>query len=141
MPKSSKKAQQDAAAAERAEREFEQLRERLKAETEADMNVLRALMDTERQARGIEQAADDYEVGAEWRISESVREIDAAEDKEVKRLIAQDENDAKKRADAQIAAVEAEVEKKRAEISRRFEEHRAEYADKVFGLVIGAEDE
>lgn len=64
MPKSSKKAQQDAAAAERAEREFEQLRERLKAETEADMNVLRALMDTERQARGIEQAADDYEVGA-----------------------------------------------------------------------------
>lgn len=71
MPKSSKKAQQDAAAAERAEREFEQLRERLKAETEADMNVLRALMDTERQARGIEQAADDYEVGAEWRISES----------------------------------------------------------------------
>ena len=43
--------------------------------------------------------------------------------------------------DAQIAAVEAEVEKKRAEISRRFEEHRAEYADKVFGLVIGAEDE
>ena len=89
----------------------------------------------------IEQAADDYEVGAEWRISESVREIDAAEDKEVKRLIAQDEDDAKKRADAQIAAVEAEVEKKRAEISRRFEEHRAEYADKVFGLVIGAEDE
>ena len=78
MPKSAKKAQQDAAAAERAEREFEQLRERLKAETEAAMTVLRALMDTERQARGIEQAADDYEVGAEWRISESVREIDAA---------------------------------------------------------------
>ena len=75
MPKSAKKAQQDAAAAERAEREFEQLRERLKAETEAAMTVLRALMDTERQARGIEQAADAYEVGAARAISAPGRGI------------------------------------------------------------------
>ena len=75
MPKNSKNTQ-DAAA---AEREFEELKLRLRAETEADMKVLGALLDAERQANGIEQAAEDYAVGAEWRIAESARDIDAAE--------------------------------------------------------------
>lgn len=141
MPKSARKAQRASAAQEREDHELEELKARLREETEADMEVLRALMDAEKQARGIEQAANDYEVGVEWRVSESMREIDAREDKEISKLVAQDEAEAKRRADAQIAAVQEDVRKKRDELTGRFEQHREQYVDKVFNLVIGAEDE
>ena len=141
MPKSAKKAQQAAAEAERVRLELEALRKRMSAETEADMTVLRVPMDAERQARGVEQAADDYGVGVEWRLQEAVRDIDSAERAEVNKLIESDAAEAAKRADGQIAAERAAIEARRAEILERFEAHRAEYADKVFGLVIGEEDE
>lgn len=141
MPKSAKKAQQAAAEAERVRLELEALRKRMSAETEADMTVLRVLMDAERQARGVEQAADDYGVGVEWRLQEAVRDIDSAERAEVNKLIESDAAEAAKRADGQIAAERAAIEARRAEILDRFEARRAEYADKVFGLVIGEEDE
>ena len=141
MPKSAKKAQQAAAEAERVRLELEALRKRMSAETEADMTVLRVLMDAERQARGVEQAADDYGVGVEWSLQEAVRDIDSAERAEVNKLIESDAAEAAKRADGQIAAERAAIEARRAEILERFEAHRAEYADKVFGLVIGEEDE
>ncbi len=141
MPKSAKKAQQAAAEAERVRLELEALRKRMSAETEADMTVLRVLMDAERQARGVEQAADDYGVGVEWRLQEAVRDIDSAERAEVNKLIESDAAEAAKRADGQIAAERAAIEARRAEILERFEARRAEYADKVFGLVIGEEDE
>ena len=141
MPKSAKKAQQAAAEAERVRLELEALRKRMSAETEADMTVLRVLMDAERQARGVEQAADDYGVGVEWRLQEAVRDIDSAERAEVNKLIGSDAAEAVKRADGQIAAERAAIEARRAEILERFEARRAEYADKVFGLVIGEEDE
>lgn len=141
MPKSAKKAQQAAAEAERVRLELEALRKRMSAETEADMTVLRVLMDAERQARGVEQAADDYGVGVEWRLQEAVRDIDSAERVEVNKLIESDAAEAAKRADGQIAAERAAIEARRAEILERFEARRAEYADKVFGLVIGEEDE
>lgn len=141
MPKSAKKAQQAAAEAERVRLELEALRKRMSAETEADMTVLRVLMDAERQARGVEQAADDYGVGVEWRLQEAVRDIDSAERAEVNKLIESDAAEAAKRADGQIAAERAAIEARRAEILERFETRRAEYADKVFGLVIGEEDE
>lgn len=141
MPKSAKKAQQAAAEAERVRLELEALRKRMSAETEADMTVLRVLMDAERQARGVEQAADDYGVGVEWRLQEAVRDIDSAERAEVNKLIESDAAEAAKRADGQIAAERAAIEARRAEILERFEARRAEYADKVFGLVIGKEDE
>ena len=141
MPKSAKKAQQAAAEAERVRLELEALRKRMSAETEADMTVLRVLMDAERQARGVEQAADDYGVGVEWRLQEAVRDIDSAERAEVNKLIESDAAEAAKRADGQVAAERAAIEARRAEILERFEARRAEYADKVFGLVIGEEDE
>ena len=141
MPKSAKKAQQAAAEAERVRLELEALRKRMSAETEADMTVLRVLMDAERQARGVEQAADDYGVDVEWRLQEAVRDIDSAERAEVNKLIESDAAEAAKRADGQIAAERAAIEARRAEILERFEARRAEYADKVFGLVIGEEDE
>lgn len=141
LPKSAKKAQQAAAEAERVRLELEALRKRMSAETEADMTVLRVLMDAERQARGVEQAADDYGVGVEWRLQEAVRDIDSAERAEVNKLIESDAAEAAKRADGQIAAERAAIEARRAEILERFEARRAEYADKVFGLVIGEEDE
>ena len=141
MPKSAKKAQQAAAEAERVRLELEALRKRMSAETEADMTVLRVLMDAERQARGVEQAAAAYGVGVEWRLQEAVRDIDSAERAEVNKLIESDAAEAAKRADGQIAAERAAIEARRAEILERFEARRAKYADKVFGLVIGEEDE
>ncbi len=141
MPKSAKKAQQAAAEAERKQRELDALKERMSAETAADMEVLRALLDAERQAKGVEQAADDYSVGVEWRVSETMREIDAAESAKENKLVEQDSADLAKKADEQIAAVKADVEKRRGELIKRFEARRAEYADRVFNLVIGAEDE
>lgn len=141
MPNNAKKAQQAAQAAERAAKELEELKKKLRAETAADMEVLRALLDAEKQARGIEQAADDYSVGVEWRLTESEREIDSAERAEVDKLIAADEAEARRRADEQIAAANSEVKARRDEVEARFAEHREEYAEKVFNLVIGAEDE
>ena len=79
MAKNPKKTKEAEVLDEKAVRELEELKRRLRAETSADMVVLRALMDAERQARGIEQAASDYAVGAEWRVAEAAREIDARE--------------------------------------------------------------
>ena len=52
-----------------------------------------------------------------------------------------DAAEAAKAADEKIAAIRKDAEAKRAVISERFEQRRAEYADKVFSLVIGAADE
>ena len=79
MAKNPKNNTQTSAETERARRELEELKKKLRAETEADMIVLRALLDAEKQARGIEQAAEDYSVGVEWRLTESERAIDAQE--------------------------------------------------------------
>lgn len=141
MARNSKSAQAAAAAAEREQQEFEALRRRLRAETEADMIVLGALLDAERQARGIEQAAQDYAVGAEWRIKEAEQEMDAKERAVTREAAAKAAEEAARDADAKIAAVRAEADKRRAGISARFEAARAGYADKVFGLVTGAGDE
>ena len=142
MPaKRKKQPQQTAAEAERRQQEFEELRKKLRAETEADMVVLRALMDIENQARGLEQAAEDYSVGVEWRVTESEREIDAAEREAVRRETQAESDAAAKRADEQIAAIRAETEKKREDIRARFAEHKSEYVERVFAMVTGAQDE
>ena len=57
LAKNPKKTKEAEVLDEKAVRELEELKQRLRAETSADMVVLRALMDAERQARGIEQAA------------------------------------------------------------------------------------
>ena len=49
--------------------------------------------------------------------------------------------EAAEKADAQIAGIHADAERRRAEIRERFEARRAGYADRVFGLVTGAENE
>ena len=140
MHKSAKK-KQLAAENERAQRELEELRKRLKDETAADMLVLQVLMDAEKQTRGIEQAADDYSVGVEWRLTEAAREIDRDEREKLRRLTAQDAEEAAKEADARIAEMNAGVERQREALKSRFETHRSEYVDRVFNLVIGAENE
>ena len=141
MAKNPKNNTQTSAETERARRELEELKKKLRAETEADMIVLRALLDAEKQARGIEQAAEDYSVGGEWRLTESERAIDAQERAAVRAAEKGDAAEAAKAADEKIAAIRKDAEAKRAVISERFEQRRAEYADKVFSLVIGAADE
>ena len=141
MAKNPKNNTQTSAETERARRELEELKKKLHAETEADMIVLRALVDAEKQARGIEQAAEDYSVGVEWRLTESERAIDAQERAAVRAAEKGDAAEAAKAADEKIAAIRKDAEAKRAVISERFEQRRAEYADKVFSLVIGAADE
>ena len=110
MPKNAKKEKQAAAENERIQRELEETRKKLAAETAADMIVLRALLDAEKQARGIEQAADDYSVGVEWRLTESEREIDAAVRAKVRAEVEKDAAEAAKRSDEQIADVRKEAE-------------------------------
>ena len=141
MAKNPKNNTQTSAETERARRELEELKKKLRAETEADMIVLRALLDAKKQARGIEQAAEDYSVGVEWRLTESERAIDAQERAAVRAAEKGDAAEAAKAADEKIAAIRKDAEAKRAVISERFEQRRAEYADKVFSLVIGAADE
>ncbi len=142
LAKNSKKTQEAAAAAAERERlEFEALRKRLRAETEADMIVLGSLLAAEREARGIEQAAEDYAVGAEWRVSEAAREIDAEQRAANRDAVEKAAAEAAADADAKIAAVRADAEKRRAGITAGFEAARAGYADRVFGLVTGGADE
>ena len=110
MAKNSKKTQEAAAAAAERERlEFEALRKRLRAETEADMIVLSSLLAAEREARGIEQAAEDYAVGAEWRVSEAAREIDAEQRAANRDAVEKAAAEAAADADAKIAAVRADA--------------------------------
>ena len=141
MAKNPKKTKEAEVLHEKAVRELEELKQRLRAETSADMVVLRALMDAERQARGIEQAASDYAVGAEWRVAEAAREIDARERANARAAAEKAAAEAAEKADAQIAGIHADAERRRAEIRERFEARRAGYADRVFGLVTGAENE
>ena len=140
-PKNPKKTEDPNVIDEKAQREFEELRARLRAETEADMVVLRALLDAERQARGLEQAAEDYAVGAEWRVSEADRAIDAQQRAATREAVEKAAAEAAKEADEKIAAVHADAARRCEEIKARFESRRAGYADKVFGLVTGAGDE
>ena len=141
MPKNARKDKQAAAEAEKAARELEELKRKLSAETAADMKILRALLDAEKQARGIEQAAEDYSVGVDWRLTEAQREIDARVRAKVREEVERDSAEAAKKSDEKIAAVKQDVEKKREAIMKRFEARRSEYADRVFKLVIGAADE
>ena len=141
LAKNARKDKQAAVEAEKAARELEELKKKLSAETAADMKILRALLDAEKQARGIEQAAEDYSVGMDWRLTESEREIDAKIRAKVREEVELDSAEAAKKSDEKIAAVKADVEKKREAILKRFEARRSEYADRVFKLVIGAADE
>ena len=108
-PKNPKKTEDPNVIDEKAQREFEELRARLRAETEADMVVLRALLDAERQARGLEQAAEDYAVGAEWRVSEADRAIDAQQRAATREAVEKAAAEAAKEADEKIAAVHADA--------------------------------
>lgn len=141
MPKNAKKEQQAAAEAERIQRELEELKKKLSEETRADMLVLRALLDADRRAQGIEQEAGDYSVGVERRLVEAEREIDAEVRERVRRAVEKDAAKAREEADGRIAAIRAEAEEKRSALVQRFEERRSEYGDKLFALVIGAADE
>lgn len=141
MPKNAKKEQQAAAEAERIQRELEELKKKLSEETRADMLVLRALLDADRRAQGIEQEAGDYGVGVERRLVEAEREIDAEVRERVRRAVEKDAAKAREEADGRIAAIRAEAEEKRSALVQRFEERRSEYGDKLFALVIGAADE
>lgn len=141
MAKNPKNTPAPDAADEQAQREFEELRAKLRSETDADMIVLRALLDAEKQARGIEQAANDYAVGSEWRISEAKSEIDAGERAATRDAAAQAAKEAAAEADKQIAAVKAEAEKRRAAFASRFEASREAYIDQAFAIVTGAQNE
>ena len=141
-PKNPKKTEDPNVIDEKAQREFEELRARLRAETEADMVVLRALLDAERQARGLGAGAEGLRRRrrvARIRGGQGDRRPAARGDA---RGRGKRRPPRRPRRPTRRSPPYTPTPAKRCEeIKARFEARRAGYADKVFGLVTGAGDE
>ena len=92
----------------RASREDEARRLKLEEETSADMALLRAILDAEHRAREVEEAAQQRRTGLEERIQGRKDELLEQIRQETRAAIAADAAAEHQRADAEIAAEQAE---------------------------------
>lgn len=125
----------------KAKREAEERQARLEEETRADMVILRALLDAERQAREIEEAAAEYRAGLEPRVQAKKDELLQKLRQQTRAAIVADSNAERSRADLEIARDRQEAERTREKLSSRYEQLREGYVERVFGLVTGQSDE
>ena len=125
----------------RAKREDEARRLKLERETEADMAVLRAILDAERSALETENAASQHRAGLDGRVQAAKDELLARVRSETRAAIAEDAAAEHRRADAEIAAEHAEAEKRREALRRKYELAREGYIGLVYDIVTGKRDE
>lgn len=125
----------------RAKREEEARRLKLEQETSADMVILRAILDAEKQAGEIEKAAQERRAGLDGRIRAAKDELLARVRAENRAAMAQDAEAEHSRADAEIAAEHAEADARREALRARYELAREGYVQRVFDIVTGKQDE
>ena len=117
------------------------------ARAEADEQEKATLEDYRKRAREegerrTAQALAEAKAREEKRLSLiHICDIDAQERAATRDAAAKASAEAAKLADERIAAIRADAERRRAEISARFEQQRAGYVERVFELVTGAADE
>lgn len=125
----------------RAKREDEARWLKLERETEADMAVLRAILDAERSALETENAASQHRAGLDGRVQAAKDELLARVRSETRAAIAEDAAAERRRADVEIERDRAEAAARRDALKRRYELSREGYVELVFDIVTGKRDE
>ena len=115
----------------RAKREDEARRLKLERETEADMAVLRAILDAERSALETENAASQHRAGLDGRVQAAKDELLARVRSETRAAIAEDAAAERRRADVEIERDRAEAAARRDALKRRYELSREGYVELV----------
>lgn len=125
----------------RALREEEARRLKLEQETEADMAVLRVILDAERSARELEEAARQHRAGLDARVQKARDELLSQVRRETRAAIEEDAAAEHRRADAEIAAERSEADRHREALRRKYELAREGYVGLVYDIVTGKRDE
>lgn len=125
----------------RVSREDEARRLKLEEETSADMALLRAILDAEHRAREVEEAAQQRRTGLEERIQGRKDELLEQIRQETCAAIAADAAAEHQRADAEIAAEQAEAAARREALQKKYQLAREGYVQRVFDIVTGKSDE
>lgn len=125
----------------RVSREDEARRLKLEEETSADMALLRAILDAEHRAREVEEAAPQRRTGLEERIQGRKDELLEQIRQETRAAIAADAAAEHRRADAEIAAEQAEAAARREALQKKYQLAREGYVQRVFDIVTGKRDE
>lgn len=125
----------------RVSREDEARRLKLEEETSADMALLRAILDAEHRAREVEEAAQQRRTGLEERIQGRKDELLEQIRQETRAAIAADAAAEHQRADAEIAAEQAEAAARREALQKKYQLAREGYVQRVFDIVTGKRDE
>lgn len=125
----------------RVSREDEARRLKLEEETSADMALLRAILDAEHRAREVEEAAQQRRTGLEERIQGRKDELLEQIRQETRAAIAADAAAEHQRADAEIAAEQAEAAARREALQKKYQLAREGYVQRVFDIVTGKSDE
>lgn len=105
----------------RVSREDEARRLKLEEETSADMALLRAILDAEHRAREVEEAAQQRRTGLEERIQGRKDELLEQIRQETRAAIAADAAAEHQRADAEIAAEQAEAAARREALQKKYQ--------------------
>ena len=125
----------------RAKREAEERRIRLENENRADMLILHALLDAERQAREIEDEAREYRSGLEARLQTKKDELLQSTRQAARAAIIADSNAERERADLEIRREKEQADSVRDRLRRQYESRREGYVRRVFDIVTGQRDE
>lgn len=125
----------------RVSREDEARRLKLEEETSADMALLRAILDAGHRAREVEEAAQQRRTGLEERIQGRKDELLEQIRQETRAAIAADAAAEHQRADAEIAAEQAEAAARREALQKKYQLAREGYVQRVFDIVTGKRDE
>ena len=125
----------------RAKREAEERRIRLENENRADMLILHALLDAERQAREIEDEAREYRSGLDARLQAKKDELLQGVRQAARAAIIADSNAERERADLEIRREKEQADSVRDRLRRQYESRREGYVERVFDLVTGQKDE
>lgn len=125
----------------RAKREAEERRIRLENENRADMLILHALLDAERQAREIEDEAREYRSGLDARLQAQKDELLQGVRQAARAAIIADSNAERERADLEIRREKEQADSVRERLRQQYEARREGYVERVFDIVTGQKDE
>lgn len=125
----------------RVKREAEERRQRLEQETAADMVVLRAILDAERSACEIENAAESRRAGLDARVRAEKDRLLAKVRAETREAMARDAEAEHRRAEGEIEKDRAEAAARREALRARYDSSREGYVQQVFDIVTGKRDE
>ena len=125
----------------RAKREAEERRIRLENENRADMLILHALLDAERQAREIEDGAQEYRSGLEARLQAKKDELLQNARQAARAAIIADSNAERERAEQEIRREKEQAGAVRERLRLQYETRREGYVRRVFDIVTGQRDE